>query len=293
MKSLSVGIPVFNEEQNIAQLLVSIAEQDSKTFNLQEIIVYDDGSKDGTLRELRNLKAASDYFKRKLTIKLSSQNRGKAHGLNVIFKHFKSDYLVLVDSDLILADKLILSSLLCQFGDGVGLVGGWYEYSGSGFEKRVFKYSSALLLEVGKHNPIYLAWGGLMAIDGNIVRKKQIPERIHRIDLYIYLMIISNAYTFRFEPGVRAIDKKTFGHGVTWYAAVRARSSSIPASFRTIFGQDLLDSQLSLRWNTRLIAVLKTAKADPLGFWAYMYYRCGAFIINLGVQQKETYLWRR
>lgn len=44
--SVSVGIPAYNEEQNIASLIFGILKQKVNNITLKEIIVISDGSTD-------------------------------------------------------------------------------------------------------------------------------------------------------------------------------------------------------------------------------------------------------
>ena len=51
-KRVSIVIPAFNEEQNIARIITSISKQTYKNF---EVIVVDDGSTDSTVKIAKSL----------------------------------------------------------------------------------------------------------------------------------------------------------------------------------------------------------------------------------------------
>jgi glycosyltransferase involved in cell wall biosynthesis len=90
---LSVVIPVYNEKNTIADIigLVKAVEDLDK-----EIIVVDDGSKDGTVKILKDLEKVHPdvkfYYKEK--------NVGKGDTLRIGFSHTTGDYVIVQDADL-------------------------------------------------------------------------------------------------------------------------------------------------------------------------------------------------
>lgn len=57
MKKLTVtiGIPAYNEEQNIGHLLVNIFNQSTSIAILDEIIIVSDGSTDNTIKAIKKI----------------------------------------------------------------------------------------------------------------------------------------------------------------------------------------------------------------------------------------------
>ena len=55
MKNFSIIIPVFNEEKNIEDLIDEINLCLKKYYDLFEIIIVDDGSKDNSLNVIKNI----------------------------------------------------------------------------------------------------------------------------------------------------------------------------------------------------------------------------------------------
>jgi glycosyltransferase involved in cell wall biosynthesis len=86
-KQIVVCIPAFNEEKNILKVLSKI-----KDFT-DEIVVYDDGSTDGTAEIAQ--KAGAAVIKNK-------KNKGYGKALSVLFQHAlikKPDIMITIDSD--------------------------------------------------------------------------------------------------------------------------------------------------------------------------------------------------
>jgi len=90
---LSIVIPVYNEKNTILDILNKIKEL-PKSLD-REIIIVDDGSKDGTREILEKLKNEKNYH-----IIFKTKNSGKGDSLIVGFKESKGDYVIIQDADL-------------------------------------------------------------------------------------------------------------------------------------------------------------------------------------------------
>lgn len=88
--NVSILIPAFNEEKNIASTIESIIRQDYA--GLIEIIVIDNGSTDGTLEILNRMNINN-------LIILQEKVKGKANALNTGLARATHDYIVTIDSD--------------------------------------------------------------------------------------------------------------------------------------------------------------------------------------------------
>jgi cellulose synthase/poly-beta-1,6-N-acetylglucosamine synthase-like glycosyltransferase/glycosyltransferase involved in cell wall biosynthesis/O-antigen/teichoic acid export membrane protein len=95
MKSISIVIPVWNEEQNIKPLVERL---DQVLFNAKiryELIFIDDHSTDKTAYLINIYKRSYP-----ITYALKRGRRGKAQSLAEGFSHAKHDVLVMIDADL-------------------------------------------------------------------------------------------------------------------------------------------------------------------------------------------------
>ncbi|GIX00583.1 MAG: dolichyl-phosphate hexose synthase [Pirellulaceae bacterium] len=88
---LSVIIPVFNEVSTV----VRVIERVRRTQLPLEIILVDDGSRDGTREKLESLPRADD-----LHVIYHEQNRGKGAALRTGFAHASGTAVVVQDADL-------------------------------------------------------------------------------------------------------------------------------------------------------------------------------------------------
>jgi dolichol-phosphate mannosyltransferase len=94
---LSVLIPAYQEEDTIGALLCRLAGLDIRTLGIEmEIIVCDDGSRDGTAMHVRNAQRDCPYVK----LVSHSQNLGKGAAIRSALPHAEGDYVLIQDADL-------------------------------------------------------------------------------------------------------------------------------------------------------------------------------------------------
>ena len=87
----SVVVPVFNEEANVEMLFAEIKAVLKKMVKSYEIIFVDDGSSDGTVHKLMNLKPIKIIRLRK--------NLGQSIALDAGIKASKGKYIITMDGD--------------------------------------------------------------------------------------------------------------------------------------------------------------------------------------------------
>jgi len=88
---LSVIIPVFNEKNTIKKIL----EKVKKLPFVNDIVVVDDGSVDGTTKILRNFPK-----QKKIKTLFNKKNQGKGFAVRTALKYVKGKYVIIQDADL-------------------------------------------------------------------------------------------------------------------------------------------------------------------------------------------------
>jgi glycosyltransferase involved in cell wall biosynthesis len=90
---LSIVIPVYNEKATLKKIvsLVKAVKGIDK-----EIILVDDGSTDGSVDILKDLKKKDPSLK----VYFKEENKGKGHTLRLGFEHSTGDYIIVQDADL-------------------------------------------------------------------------------------------------------------------------------------------------------------------------------------------------
>lgn len=99
MKLLSVIVPCYNEQENIADFYVELMKNE-KFFNEQgvdiEMIFVNDGSKDNTVEEVKKLHEKDG----RVHLINFSRNFGKEAGMYAGLQKSKGDFVVIMDCDL-------------------------------------------------------------------------------------------------------------------------------------------------------------------------------------------------
>jgi len=91
MQKLSIIIPAYNEKDTIEEIIKRIKAVDLKGLE-KEIIVVDDGSKDGTREIIKTISGIKYIFHEK--------NVGKGGAIKTGFKNATGDILIIQDADL-------------------------------------------------------------------------------------------------------------------------------------------------------------------------------------------------
>jgi len=116
----SVVIPLFNERDNLAPLHAELTRVMQALGRPYELVFVDDGSSDGGIEVLRNLKASDPCLH---VIRLA-RNSGQTAALACGFKHASGEVIVAMDADL-QNDPADIPRLLASLDQGNDLASGW------------------------------------------------------------------------------------------------------------------------------------------------------------------------
>lgn len=203
--SVTIGIPAYNEAGNIGKLLQALLSQDYRGLILKNIIVVSDHSTDNTDKIVKS-------FRNKSIKLISNQKRsGQMFSQNRIMDVTSSDVLVLLNADIIPADKLLIRSLVkpIQKNLQIGIVGGdtiskkgrtFFEnilISGREFRKDIYK-------NINQASNIYLCHGRVRAFNRMFYKKFRFSDDLPE-DAYSFLKCKSLGFKFYFEPKAKII----------------------------------------------------------------------------------------
>jgi len=117
---LSIVVPLYNEEESVERLVARILEAASRFDFSYEIMLVDDGSKDGTWSIIERLKKTVPQLR---GVKFR-RNYGQTSAMVAGFEHSLGEIIVTMDGDL-QNDPADISLLLDKMKEGYDIVSGW------------------------------------------------------------------------------------------------------------------------------------------------------------------------
>ena len=117
---LSVVIPVYNEEDNIPPLYDELSAALNELGLSYEVIVIDDGSKDGSFKRLKAIHEKDNRWQ----IISFRRNFGQTAGMAAGFQAARGKTVVTIDADL-QNDPRDIGKILDKMAEGYDIVSGW------------------------------------------------------------------------------------------------------------------------------------------------------------------------
>jgi glycosyltransferase involved in cell wall biosynthesis len=118
--SYSVVVPLYNEQESVPQLYVKIIDAMDALGEPYEIIFVDDGSRDGTFRQLSEISRDDE---RVVVVRLR-RNFGQTAALKAGFDHSRADIIISMDGDL-QHDPAEIPRFIQKLNEGYDIVSGW------------------------------------------------------------------------------------------------------------------------------------------------------------------------
>ncbi|HTZ74996.1 MAG TPA: glycosyltransferase family 2 protein [Candidatus Aquilonibacter sp.] len=116
----SIVVPLFNEQESVAQLYVKITEVMDTIGEAYEMVFVDDASKDGTFRMLSEIASAD----RRVTVVKLRRNFGQTAALKAGFDHSQGEIIISMDGDL-QHDPAEIPVFIEKIKEGYDIVSGW------------------------------------------------------------------------------------------------------------------------------------------------------------------------
>jgi glycosyltransferase involved in cell wall biosynthesis len=188
MLNVTIGIPSFNEEKNILNLLRSIVKQKSEHFAICEIIISDDSS-DNTVRLIEQFR--TDSSQAAIRCLHHSTRMGVGNAWNEIFQNAKGDVIVMYDGDVVPHEDSIQELLSALRGQVVLAISNSKPVGSSSIAGRAATYVSSWLRYVRiKRLSQYTAIGRGLSIQAAVAKQITIPSDIIAVDLYLECRVL-------------------------------------------------------------------------------------------------------
>ncbi|HEX2615491.1 MAG TPA: glycosyltransferase [Nitrososphaera sp.] len=198
MRRVTIGVPAYNEEQNMLNFLQSLEDQHARGFAISEVVVSDDSSD-------RTAEIVSRFAKHSpLNVVLLHHDtrRGAAAAWNEIFHQAAGDVVVLYDADTI-PHPSCTEQLVSGIGGNTALCASNSQpVQPRGIAGRASVFISNWLRSVRLAGlSQYTVMGRALAIDPKVVKKIQIPSDIIAIDLYLQCRVLETGLNVAYNDG--------------------------------------------------------------------------------------------
>ncbi len=175
-KSLSIIIPVFNEEENIMPLYSELTEVLGKLYLPYEIILIDDGSTDNSFIVLSDLHAVDKNVK----VIQFRRNFGQTAAFAAGFDQAQGELILTLDADG-QNDPNDIPRLLAIFNDGeYDFVTGWRVNRKESFFRRIFSKAANNIISRSTHLMIHDRGCSLKLFKREVVKNLKLYGQLHR-----------------------------------------------------------------------------------------------------------------
>ena len=120
VRDISVVVPIYNEIDNIARMYAELTAAMEGLGLPYELVLVDDGSRDGSTQALRDL-AARDG---RVHVVVFRRNYGQTAAMQAGVDHSRMQVVVTIDGDL-QNDPADIAQMIARLEDGYDLVHGW------------------------------------------------------------------------------------------------------------------------------------------------------------------------
>lgn len=110
--TVTVGVPAYNEENNIGNLLASVLSQHENGFEIESVVVVSDASTDGTIKEVKKIQD------KRVRLIVGKERIGKPQRINQLLRLVHTEILVQLDGDVIVKHKDTIQNLIRPFMKG-------------------------------------------------------------------------------------------------------------------------------------------------------------------------------
>jgi len=208
---ISVVVPLYNEVESLEELTDWIARVMQSSGFSYEVILIDDGSRDGSWKKIEELSAKSPEIK---GVKFR-RNYGKSAALNTGFIHAQGDVVVTMDADLQDSPDEIPELHDMITNQGFDLVSGWKKKRFDPITKtiptRLYNWVTRRISGIRLHDFNC----GLKAYRLDVVKCIEVYGEMHR-----YIPVIANWAGFN-RIGEKVVQHRKRKFGVTKFGMAR------------------------------------------------------------------------
>lgn len=265
--TVTIGIPAHNEEENIKNMLESVLKQKGESFVLEKILVVLDGCTDNTLKIVESI-AKKD---RRIKVMHDGKRTGKATRLNQILTKNNSDFVFLIDADMVLARPTEIERMILEFVSNkkVNVVAGYQipaqtdSFIGK-ISNASFKLWYDTTTNVRDGNHIYNIHGSISGLRNSFAKALTFPNAITCDQGYLYMKaVLSDREGFKLAKNTRFIFSTVSTIKDSRMQGTRSIFKD-KEHMRKYFGEETMAKEYAIPIKNKIISLMKFLMKDPV-----------------------------
>jgi len=288
MKTITIGIPAYNEESSIAQILRTLVNQKTNGFVVKQIIVASDGSSDSTVSE------AESVSSKNIMVIDGKERKGATYRQNQIMSMANTDCLVLINADIVIKDRLFLKKIITPILDNkADLTSSIVEPLEPENVLQKILYASHILKNdiyeaINEGNNLFTCHGAARAFSKRLYTSFTFQDRPGE-DAYSYLVTKQNNFRYAYvSNAICYIQLPASLHDHKKQSVRYLKSSVYMAEF---FEENFLSKEYTLPLKIRIEKTLKHLIHKPLEVSLYIVIYYTMNLVSFFTKSKETGKW--
>ncbi len=265
-RTITIGIPAYNESANIVKLIEAVQAQKLSGFSIKEILVISDASEDNTDSLVRSVHDSRVKLFRNRT------RQGQSLSQNILLKKATGDVLVLLNADTLPANPYAVQKLAETIMDGAdyAIARAWPVAARTWFE-RVINYSvylrTAIFERFPNYDTIYLCGGRGRAMSQRLYRKFR-WKKVFTEDVFAFLYCKKYGFKTQYQPKSVIL----FRSPIDWHdhSKQSRRFRAGPEELFPYFGEETVRQSFKLPLSVAVPPILFYLLRHPLWSLAYL-----------------------
>lgn len=267
LPTVTIGIPAYNEQYNIGNILKQILQQKQEGFVIEKIIVASDGSTDNTV-EVANKFVGNGIF-----VIAGEENRGQNYRQNEIISNTLSDILVLLNADIQLGNNEVVYSLVSPLLKGADLSAQWAKplkphtflerILCAGFDLKYFIYN-----RYKDGDNIYTCVGHMRALSRRLYSNIIFPADSGGEDQFLYLACIAGGYRYKHSSDAKAFFRLPSVWGD--YVKYARRIFQTQRKHENIFSDEIIQDEMYLPVSLKIKGCIYAIIRHPFNTLLYI-----------------------
>lgn len=277
--TITIGIPAYNEAENIGRLLTELLKQREVNFELERIIVCSDGSSDETCA------IVDEFLDPRITLIDNSDRKGKAYRQNQIIEACSTDILVLLDADIIFYYSLFINDLVTPLIDNEAdfVAGKIRSLEGSSLVDKSLYVSMDIKAYIyeklrGGRN-VYTCYGPARAFSKNAYSVLKFDQVVAE-DAYSYLYCIKRNLRYQFVSNAQYYIK--LPNNIVDHQKQSIRFMKSISELENIFGKEFVHAEYDIPYYLYALGIIRAIFTSP--FYSFVY-----TILNVQTKYKALF----